>query len=243
MRSLDKRGDTPSMDDGDGLKVEVIDHPFKFANLANDPETVEAIVATINLMGGAGDCAEDDYQAALSKLTRQARKISPALTEEYFALPEGQYLDRWSLVMLLAELRDRESVHAFARILESEIPAERSKDPHSFTTVGEEVMIRTTAIEGLERLAAEGSEDAMKVLMANVHHETFSICRAAVQALVAVGGEEMKEKLKEMLPERHHRVLEIRRVDVREVEQAEGGLFLKPADDGSIPPPNDEECK
>jgi hypothetical protein len=39
------------------------------------------------------------------------------------------------------------------------------------------------------------------------------------------------------LPKRDHDILAIRRTDVRKVEQAEGGLFLKARDDAGVPPP------
>lgn len=240
MRSLDVRGDTPSLEPGDALEVEVIPHSFQFRHCADDPELVEAIVDAVNAMGGAGDCAEDDYQEALSALRRRTKKASAAIVGEYQALPEDDYLGRWSLVMLLTELGHRDSVRLFAEILESRIPEERSPNPHSFTTVGEEVMIRTTVVEGLERLAAEGNDDAVEVLLANVNHDNFSIRRASVQALIATGGDDMRERLIEVLPSRHHDLLRIERRDVRTVEQAQGGLFLKPTEQDRTPRPADD---
>lgn len=240
MRSLDVRGDTPSSEADDALEVEVITHPFTFQHLADDRELADAILAAVNAMGGAGQCAEDDYQEALGALRRKAKRTSEAIARELEALPEEAYLDRWALVMLLAELGHRSSARVFAGILESHIPEERSSDPHGFSTVGEEVMIRTTAVEGLERLAGEGDEVAVEVLLANVGHENFSVRRAAVQALVATGGDEMGQRLAETLPERHRDLLKIQRRDVRTVEQAQGGLFLKPAGDGGTPPPDDD---
>jgi hypothetical protein len=44
------------------------------------------------------------------------------------------------------------------------IPPERSKNPHSFSTVAEETILRTTAIEGIKYLAADGSEAAIESL-------------------------------------------------------------------------------
>lgn len=240
MRSIDMRGDTPTMDLDDGLKVEIIEHPFKFRHLAKDPELANAIVDAINLMGSAGECAEDDYQHGLGVLRRKTKTACRAIAEEYMSLGEQQYLDRWSLIMLLAELGDKGCVKVFAEVLGSKIPEERSKEPHTYSTVGEEIMIRTTAVEGLERLAAEGNDDASAVLWENARHENFSIRRAAVQALVATGGEDVRDKLKSDLPKRYLDVLSVVRRDVREVEQAQGGLFLKANDPDGTPEPNDE---
>ena len=242
MRSIDIRGDTPTMDFDDELKVDVIEHPFKFRHLAKDPDLANAIIDTINLMGSAGACAEDDYQTGLNVLRRKNKAACRAIAEEYASMKEDRHLDRWSLVMLLAELQDKGCVKIFAEVLGEAIPEERSKDPHTFSTVGEEIMIRTTAIEGLERMAADGNDAAMGVLWENAQHENFSIRRAAVQALVATGDKDVREQLKEKLPKRYQDVLAIDRRDVREVEQAQGGLFLKQRDDDGAPDPNDE-CK
>lgn len=241
MRKFDSRGDTPTIDINDALKVKTVAHPFHFREYANEQEITELIVEAVNRMSGAGECAEEDYRVAIDRLCRQASLASRIIQAEYFDLPEDAYLDRWALVMLTAELRDSRSLGFFEKILASAIPEERSQAPHSFTSVGEEVMIRTTAIEGLERMAADGDEKAEQLLLRNIHHDAFSIRRAATLALLAIGGEDMRKKLEEALPERHHDLLKIRRTDVRKAEQAEGGLFLKNRDDADTPAPNEDE--
>jgi len=240
MRSIDIRGDTPTFDTDDALKVELIEHPFKFRHLAKDPDLVLAIVEAVNQMGAAGACAEDDYQSALGVLRRKTKSACRAIAEEYQSLEEDKYLDRWSLVMLLADLGDAGCAKIFADILSDKIPEERSKAPHTFSTAGEEIMIRTTAVEGLERLAADGQDDALEILWENARHENLSVRRASVQALMATGGKDMAAQLREKLPKRYLDVLAIQRRDVREVEQAEGGLFLKQRDPDGAPGPNDE---
>ena len=239
MRKRDTRGDTPTTDTDDGLKLEVVEHPFRFRKFANESALTGQIVEVINRMSGAGESAQDDYEECIARLCRNSNKVGEIVQEEYFNMPEDAYLDRWALLMLVVEVLDKKAVSFFSRILESEIPVEKSKNPHSFTTVGEEVMIRTTAIEGLERLAADGDQAAVAVLWKNIQHESFSIRRAATQALLATGGEEMRKRLKEELPKRHHDLLKIRRTPVHEAEQADGGLFLKRRDDDDLPAPND----
>lgn len=239
MRKLDTRGDTPSMDTDDSLKTELIEHPFQFREFSNEPELTAQIVEAINRMGGAGESAEEEYRECLSPLIRQVKRVVQIIQAEYFDMPEEAYLDRWALVMLATELVDRRCVDFFKAVLDSEIPEEKSKYPHSFTTVGEEIMIRTTVIEGLERLAKDDNNEAMELLFKNIQHEAFSIRRATTQALIEVGGEEMRDRLANELPERHQPLLKIRRTDVREAEQAKGGLFLKNRDDDTTPIPND----
>ena len=240
MKKLDKRGDTPSLDTNDELNVEEIAHPFRFQKYSKEAELTELIVEAVNRMGGSGELAEENYRLCVDKLCRKSKLTSQIIQAEYFDLAEDAYLDRWGLTMLAVELQHQNGLAFFDKILAGAIPKEKSKDPHSFTSVGEEVMIRTTAIEGLERLAANGNDDAIEVLLGNISHEVFSVRRAATQALIAVGGKKMLKKLKSELPKRHHDLLKIHRTDVRNAEQAEGGLFLKNQDDSDIPAPKSD---
>ena len=239
MRKRDIRGDTPTTDTDDELKLEMVENPFRFRKFDNEPELLAQIVEAINRMSGAGETAQEAYEDCIDRLREQSSMVSKIVQAEYFDMPEDAYLDRWSLVMLAVEILDKEAVSFFGRMLESEIPREKSKDPHSFTTVGEEIMIRTTAIEGLERRAASGDEAAIELLWKNIQHESFSIRRAATQALLATGGKDVRRRLEEKLPKQHHDLLKIRRTPVHEAEQADGGLFLKRRDDSDLPEPND----
>lgn len=240
MKKHDTRGDTPTMDTDDDLKVEIVAHPFRFRQYSGESEITTLIVEAVNQMSGAGESAEENYRVCIDRLSRKTELVFSIIQSEYFDMPDDAYLDRWALVMLAVELQYNRGLGFFEKILDSAIPEEKSKDPHSFTTVGEEVMIRTTAIEGVERLAANGDNEAVELLLRNISHESFSIRRAATQALLAIGGEEMRKKLKSELPKRHHDLLKIRRTDVREAEQAEGGLFLKSHDDADTPAPKED---
>ena len=115
-------------------------------------------------MGSIGESGEKCYQSALDGLARHAKEVIKIAATEYARLPKNQYLDRWALVQLIAEMKNEVSLEFLDRILSSEIPLEESNDPHNFTTVGEEVMIRTTGIEAVTRLAADGSAKALEML-------------------------------------------------------------------------------
>jgi hypothetical protein len=135
----------------------------------------------------------------------------------------------------MAELKDESALGFVDRVLSSRFPDEQSRDPHSFTTVGEEVMIRTTAVEVAARIAAEGSTRALEILLRHAGHENFSVKRAAVQGYLAHGGAGARDALVKALPERDHFILDIRRVDVRTVPQAEGGRHLVCRDQRDLP--------
>jgi len=239
---IGRGGDTPRLrGSDDALDVKAVAHPFNFRKYQGEAELTERIVEAINRMGGAGSEAEDAYRSCVDRLRRKQKAAINVIEAEYRDMADDAYLDRWSLVMLLVELQDERSLQFFDELLGSPIPEEKSADPHGFSTVGEEVMLRTTAVEGLERMAADGSERAIEVLLKHAGHEVFSIRRAIAQALVEVGGEDMRKTLEEKLSPRHRDVLNIRRTDVRKVEQAEGGLFVKTRDDAATPPPNESD--
>ncbi len=236
MRDRKQRGDTPKLDRDDSLKVQVKSHPFTFKESPNNPLN-ERIVEAINRMGGVGEDAEANYQSALDALCRKSKEVVSIAAGEYRSLPKEQYLDRWSLVQLLAELKDPSSLPYLDEILSSQIPSEESTDPHGFTTVGEEVMIRTTVVEAVTRIAADGNSRALELLLKHARHENFSVKRASIQGYLVHGGANAREALLKALPERDHHILHIRSRDVREVPQAQGGLFLVSRDKDSLPPP------
>ena len=205
--------------------IQVIPHPFGFRESPNNLLN-EQIVEAINRMGGAGDDAEANYQIALDAMRQNAAEVVSIVAQEYKDLPENKYLDRWSLIQLLTELRHSASLPILDEILSSSIPSEQSNDPHSFTTVGEEVMIRTSAVEALTQISANGNREALELLMRHIQHENFSVKRACIQGYLACGGVNARKTLLEVLPENDRWILNIRREDVRNVPQLRGENYL-----------------
>ena len=234
-----KSSDTPFLAPPDTLETRRAEHPFSFrTSKAKDLNAL--IVEAINRMGGVGDDAEDNYKRALSSLTKWGPSVLELIVTEYEDLPEDRYLDRWSLVQLVVDLRYPEAVKALDRIITSRIPAEKAKGSHDVSTVAEEVMIRTTAVEGLVRLSADGVAGAQQVLLKHAAHRTFSIRRACVQGLMETGTDDDKKKLRRLLKERKEEgLLKIKRADVREVPQPIGGRFVVPVQVKSEAPPPD----
>lgn len=173
----------------------------------------------INLMAGVGDEAEEAYQAALAPLRAAGAVVIPLIQDVYSKLPEDQYLTRWSVVQLVADLQTLDAIGFLERILSTPIPPERSPDPHSLTTVGEEVMIRTTAIEALARLSANGNTQALEAIRQQVRHQNRSVRIAAVTTLVEQGGDSVRQQLADLLPEDERSFVDIRRLAPSEVLQ------------------------
>ena len=234
-----KSSDTPFLGGPDTIETKVVEHPFAFRN-SEDADLNALIVEAVNRMGGTGDNAEDDYRRALEALGKRADEALDVIVAEYESLPEDSYLDRWSLVHLLSELRRPEAAGALNRIITSRIPAEKAKGAHDASTVAEEVIIRTTAVEGIVRLSADGVEEARKILLRHARNRTFSIRRASVQGLLETGEDSDRRELRALLKERgEEQLLRIRRIDVREAPQATGGRFVvHPEVKREAPPPD-----
>ena len=232
-----RSSDTPFLGAPDTVETKRVEHPFSFAD-SKDEKLNGLIVEAVNRMGGTGERAEDDYQVALEQLRARAEEAADVVAAEYQALPEDSYLDRWSLVHLLVELRSPTTVEALNRIIASRIPAEKAKESHDISTRTEEVMIRTTAVEGLVRLSAGGVEQARTALLRHAGHREFSVRRACVQGLMETGTDEDKKQLRGLLKERGEEgLLKIKRMDVREAPQAKGGRFVVHPDVKREPPP------
>lgn len=225
MDLMRRATDTPRLEGGDALTTESVPHLFQFERSVA-PELANRLVDAINLMGGVGEAAEACYQRALDALARQSRDAVKALAEEYQRLPASQYLDRWALLQLMVELRHEASLEFVDHLLASGLPEERSADPGHASTAAEEIMIRTTAVDVLTHMAADGNGAARDLLLRHATHENFSVKRSAIQGYLAHGGEGARERLKKHLPQRDHFILDIQRMDVRQVPQATGGLHV-----------------
>jgi hypothetical protein len=224
-----KSADTPFLGGPDTLEITRVEHPFRFRG--GDEGLNARIVEAINRMGAVGDDADRSYQEAIETLQKQADEALRVIAGAYEAMPEESYLDRWSLIYLAAELR-RPAAFAFLDdVVGSTIPDERYPDAHDVSTTTEEVILRTTAVEGIVRLAAAGVEEARAALLRHLRHPQLSVRRACVQGLVETGSDRDHRELRALLAETgEERLLEIRRLDVREVPQATGGQFVVPSD-------------
>lgn len=169
-----------------------------------------------------GEEAQERYEVALKELREQAEEVVIEIARASGLCSEEDYPLRWALVHAAAELRHPAALPYLKNLALTPIPPERSEDPHSFSTVAEETILRTTAVEGVEYLAAEGKEQAQEALFAFVRVPSLSIRRAAVLGILATGEEkDARKRLRKLLPEEQHFLLDIKRVDVREVEQIE----------------------
>jgi hypothetical protein len=197
------------------------------------------VLEALRRMNAAGDSAERDYENALRRVRElPGDLVAELMRSSWESTPEGAYLNRWGLLQLLADLATPAATDLFDRVLSTPIPAERASGrDHRYSTVGEEVILRTTSVEGLRRLASDGDERAADVLLRHIGHEHRTVRSACVFALVDVGGDAEKS-MREVLPEADRYLLEVRRTDLREVPQPTEVDHIRLAGRGApVPPP------
>ena len=225
--------DRPRIPDDDSVEARVSSGR---RSASADQGGIEALARNaIAAMSDQGPQAESRYQVALASLARQGDQAVSTVSGLYQATPESEYRERWSQVFLLTELHLAASVPVLEAILDTPIPPERMPGMITHSTVGEETVIRTTAIEGLERLAASGDESALALIRRQVSNDSLSVRRAAVQAYLAVSGPGARDELLDELPESDRFLVDIRRVEVHEVPQPT--LDIRSEEPDAPPPP------
>lgn len=228
-----KSSDTPRVDTDDQLTLR--EGP-RASEAERNPDSPGARVrAAINQMSASGPDAELNYHQTLRELASDARAAVTAVADMYRATPEEEYIDRWTQVYLLADLREGAALSVFDDILSTPIPPEKAPGMVTHSTVGEEAMIRTTAIEGITRIAAQGDHEALELLRKHIQHENFSVRRAAIQGYLEAAGEGARDELRGVLPERDLFILNIRRAGVQDVLQP--SVVERPSDEEDQVPP------
>ena len=173
-------------------------------------------MAAIN---AAGEDAEDVYKGALEALRGKADEAIIEIARLENCCHQGDYPTRWGLIHAAAELRHHAALPFFRSVVLTPIPPERSPDPHS-STVAEETILRTTAVDGVADLARRGDKAAVEALFDFMAVPSISIKRAAVQGLLKVEqGESLRGRIEERLCPEDRFLLDIRPLDVRKAQQ------------------------
>jgi hypothetical protein len=177
------------------------------------------------------------YAAELTGLRTDAAQAAPAIENLYRAAPAAAYVERWSLVKVMADLRHPTALGHLDTIASSPLPAMTGADVEH--ALAEETIIRTTAAEGIALLARHGDAQATAALLKNCQSPVFSVKQASVQAYLAVGGPDARATLQGKLPASEHFVLDIHAVTASQLSQpqASGVKPRSPARDLPTPPP------
>lgn len=216
MEGCEKQKENPSMDDSLKQK-ENRSNPISESPAG---KLLRNFIAAINAYG---EDAQEAYEEALEAMRKQAEEVIVEIAQASGHCHQNDFPFRWALVHAAAELRHPETIPYLANLVKTPIPPERSKKSHSFSTVAEETILRTTAIEGIEKLRDEcENEEINELLFEFLKLPSLSIRRAAVQALLTEkDNKNQGKRIAEMLPEDQHFLLDIERKNVDDVPQVE----------------------
>ncbi len=176
------------------------------------------ITRYLAVMNAAGETAEREYQAVLEEMRENAAEVIVALAAAEERCDHSDYPRRWARVYAATQMKHEAALPYFRNLVLTPIPPEQSKVPHSFSTVREETILRTTAIEGLGYLAAQGQRRALDALLEALNIPSVSVRRAAVQALLAADST-LSTRILEGLPREFHFLLDLKTPHVSEVQQ------------------------
>lgn len=190
--------------------------------------------------------SEQRYQQSLARL-RNNPGVVKAIFAAYTASPEELYFQRQLLVETLKEMRSEEALDYLHRIASEPIPQEKfTTKGAEYSTREEEIIVRVTAIEGINYLASEGNA-ADKLLSGYVTHEDLTVRQLAVRGYLSAAGEETRAKriarLKTVLPPEEHWFITGETTDIKSVphpdmpEKFDLGSFKNK----SSPPPRAKE--
>jgi hypothetical protein len=226
----------------DGDSVWVHDHR-SIPDVTGDERLYQRLIDAIAVMTSGGVHADDSYQRTLRDI-REDTEFIEILLRTADSVPEEAYDERWALTQLAIDLQHPRTAEYLDALIRRPVPPERAEDPgHGQSTVTEEVILRTTAIEGLARLTREGSDATKRQVqsMLGTLLETLdstpylSLRRAAWFALVDSRDEDAVGQARESLARRGEEwVTTMRRIPVEEAPQAD-----PTGPERDVPPPID----
>ena len=171
-------------------------------------------------MGASGDGAEQAYQTALRQLRERADSVMVEIARKDSACAGRDYPTRWAFVHAAAELKSPAALAFLTNLVLSPIPPEESADTHSFSTVAEETILRTTAAEGVGALAQANNRAALAALFEFLKQPSISIRRAAVQSILRTSrGRTMRRRIAAILPQDQQFLLDLKPMSVGKVPQ------------------------
>ena len=181
----------------------------------------QRLIGAVSAMTASGPDAEEAYQSALAQLREYGGEAVDVIAATYEQLEESAYQERWALVQLLTDLSLPETTRFFGKLVGAPIPEERSRDTvHGVSTVTDEVVLRTTAMEGLSRRVRAGDRDAVDALLPALENDFIAMRRAAWHALVDGGDDDGMAKGRDILSSRGDDwIIELRRTPVAEIDQ------------------------
>jgi len=170
--------------------------------------------------GSGGTGSERSYDRALENLRKHAAEVIVEIARAERACAAQDYPTRWMLIFAASQLEHAAALPFLRTVVASTIPPEQSKDPHSWSTAAEETILRTTAVDGVARLAGRKNASAFTSLFEFLAQPSFSIRRAAAHGILAApNGRRYASRIADLLPSDQRFILDMKRIDVRDVPQ------------------------
>ena len=214
----------------------------RYPDVSNDERLYRMLIDALGAMTAGGSDADEVYNGLVRRLGEDEEFVVVVL-KTLESLEESEYQERWALLQLAIDLGHPVAGEYLAEFVRRPIPEERSEDPvHGVSTVTEEVVLRTTAIEGLARLFRR-DVDSTDVLLETVASSDYAAMRRASWfALIDGGRDDAVERARGLLQESEYGwIIDVRRIPVEEAEQHDPTLIVpgRPTR-GDIPAPFNE---
>jgi hypothetical protein len=167
-----------------------------------------------------GEDVQFRYDQAIENLKRDPEEMMVAIIAAYGHCRASDYPQRHALVMAASVMNHESALPFLGSVALSDIPPEAASDPHSFSTVAEETIIRMSAVDGIAQHASRGVRHAIDLLLRCVESSAFSIRRAAVTGLLATPeGQRLRPQMEAFIPKDQHFIFDLKKVPVREAIQ------------------------
>ena len=207
----------PSTDHFDFVEAE-----YRVHRLRGESYTKAILDDFLKVMNNVGEDAQENYDSSLEELRKNPEDVIVEIARQEKATIISDFPKRWALIYAAADLHHASSLPLLRNIVLTPIPPEESDDPHSFSTVGEETILRTTAVDGVRYLAEQGNDAAIKSLYEFLTIPSVSIRRASVQAILAIRKDKVaRQELEQLLSRDQHFLLNLKAVHVSDVSQIE----------------------
>lgn len=211
-------------------------------DISGNPDAYARLIDIIGTMTSSGVGADALYHRSLQRASLDPEFVT-LVAKTAGSLEQEAYEERWALTQLLVDLESPEAADALVELVRAPIPPEKAEDPsHGLSTVTEEVILRTTAIEGLGRLLRRDVDIVDPLLETISGTDYVSLRRASWFALIDGGRDDAIEKARSILADRGDAwITELKRIPVGEAPQADREQIgrAKPRPRRSLPEPFD----
>ncbi len=198
----------------------------RYPDVSGDERLYRALTDALGAMTASGSDADEVYNGMVRRLGEDEEFVVVVL-KTLDSLEESEYQERWALLQLAIDLEHPTAGEYLAEFVRRPIPEERSEDPvHGVSTVTEEVILRTTAIEGLARLFRRDFDSTGVLLETVASSDYAAMRRASWFALIDGGRDDAVERARGLLQESDYGwIVDLRRIPVQEAEQHDPKLI------------------